>query len=68
MIPSPPVDGQTKEAEPEKSTSEKEPTEVQDEGSDPEPEEKTSEESETSPDSRNEDLKHEYKAAFVKSL
>ncbi|XP_063337032.1 small acidic protein [Pelmatolapia mariae] len=68
LIPSPPVDGQTKEAEPEKSSSEKEPTEAQDKGSDPEPKEKTSEESETSPDSRNEELKHDYKAAFVKSL
>uniref|UniRef100_A0A3Q0QTH3 Small acidic protein n=1 Tax=Amphilophus citrinellus TaxID=61819 RepID=A0A3Q0QTH3_AMPCI len=53
-IPSPPVDGQTKEAEPEKSTSEKNPTEAQDQV--------------TSSDSRNEEVKHNYKMAFVKSL
>lgn len=67
-IPSPPVDAQTKEAEPEKSTGEKPPTEAQDQGSDPEPEEKTSKESRTSSDSRNEEVKHNYKMAFVKSL
>uniref|UniRef100_A0A3Q0QQ27 Small acidic protein n=1 Tax=Amphilophus citrinellus TaxID=61819 RepID=A0A3Q0QQ27_AMPCI len=67
-IPSPPVDGQTKEAEPEKSTSEKNPTEAQDQVSDPEPEEKTSKESQASSDSRNEEVKHNYKMAFVKSL
>ncbi|XP_047452321.1 small acidic protein [Mugil cephalus] len=66
-FPSPPVEGQTKEAEPEKSTSEKEPTEAHDKGCDPDPEEKTPDQAKTGSDSRNEGRKHSYKMAFVKS-
>lgn len=65
--PPPPVDSQTKDAEPEKSVSEKEPTEALDKSSDPNLEEKTSEQAKPSSDSRSEERKHNYKMAFVKS-
>ncbi|XP_040895155.1 small acidic protein isoform X2 [Toxotes jaculatrix] len=64
----PPVDSQTKETEPEESTSEKEPTDDQDKGSSPTSKEQTSDQDKPSSDSRNEERKHNYKMAFVKSL
>lgn len=67
LFPPPPVDSQTKEAEPEKSVSEEEPTEAQDKGCDSNSKEKTSEQAKPSSDSRSEERKHNYKMAFVKS-
>lgn len=64
---SPPVDSETKVTEPEKSSCEKEPTDSEDEGDDPDPEEQTSDQAKPSSDSRNEERKHGYKTAFVKS-
>ncbi|KAF1386477.1 hypothetical protein PFLUV_G00095260 [Perca fluviatilis] len=67
LLPSPPVDSQTKATEPEESTSEEEPANAQDEGSDPSPKEQTSDQYEASSDSSEEERKHGCKTAFVKS-
>ncbi|XP_069551549.1 small acidic protein [Brachyistius frenatus] len=67
LLPFPPLEPRTEEAEPEKSTSEKEPTEPQDKGCDSSSKEKASEQSDSSSDSGNEERKHSYKMAFVKS-
>ncbi|XP_070763735.1 small acidic protein [Enoplosus armatus] len=67
-FPCPPVDGQTDATEPEKSTSEKEATDARDKGCDPNPKEQTSDQAKSSSDSGNEERKHGYKAAFVKSV
>nr|XP_020449125.1 small acidic protein isoform X1 [Monopterus albus] len=66
-FPSLAVDSQTKATEPEKSTSEKEPTEDQDKGCDPSPKQQTSDQAKPSSVSGNEEGKHGYKMAFVKS-
>ncbi|XP_031719223.1 small acidic protein [Anarrhichthys ocellatus] len=66
-LPSPPVDGQLKDAEPEKSTSEDEPSGAQDEGSDPDSEKQTSDQAGSSSDSSDEEQKHNDKMAVVKS-
>lgn len=67
LLPSPPVDSQTRATEPEKSTSEKEPTNGQEKSCEPSPKEQTSDQPKPSSDSRNEERKHDYKMAFVKS-
>lgn len=66
-FPSPPVDSQTEATQPEKSTSEEEPTDAEDKGCDPNPKEQTSDQAKPSSDSRNDERKHGYKMAFVKS-
>ncbi|XP_071347643.1 small acidic protein [Trachinotus anak] len=66
-IPTPPVDSETKETEPEKSTSGKEPTDAQDKVCDPISKEQTSDQAKPSSDSGSEERKHNYKMAFVKS-
>ncbi|KAK9516295.1 hypothetical protein VZT92_024236 [Zoarces viviparus] len=66
-LPSPPVDGQLKDTEPEKSTSEDRPSGVQDEGSDPDSEKQTSDQAGSSSDSSDEEQKHNDKMAVVKS-
>ncbi|KAM9352202.1 small acidic protein [Symphorus nematophorus] len=63
-FPSQPVDSQTEKSE--KSTNEKEPTDAEDKGSDPK-KEQTSDEAKPSSDSGNDERKHSYKMAFVKS-
>ncbi|XP_013888712.1 small acidic protein [Austrofundulus limnaeus] len=65
--PIPPPDGPTDGASPEKSTSEESPTDSQDKHSDTSPKEKSSEQTEHSSDDTDEERKHDYKAAFVKS-
>uniref|UniRef100_UPI0037E92292 small acidic protein n=1 Tax=Semicossyphus pulcher TaxID=241346 RepID=UPI0037E92292 len=67
VLPSPPVDSKTEATEPEKSTSEKEPTDAQDKGCDPDPKEQTSERTEPSSDDSDEERKPGYKMTFVKS-
>ncbi|XP_075945684.1 small acidic protein [Anarhichas minor] len=66
-LPSPPVDGQLKDTEPEKSTSEDKPSGAQDEGSDPDSEKQTSDQAGSSSDSSDEEQKHNDKMAVVKS-
>ncbi|XP_041795365.1 small acidic protein isoform X2 [Chelmon rostratus] len=66
-FPSPPVDSHTEATEPQKSTSEKEPTDARDEGCHPNPKEQTSDQAKPSSDSRSDERKHSYKMAFVKS-
>ncbi|XP_068580089.1 small acidic protein [Cebidichthys violaceus] len=66
-LPSPPVDGQLKDTEPEKSTGEDKPSDAQDESSDPDSRERTSDRAGSSSDSSDEERKHEDKAAVVKS-
>lgn len=66
-LPSAPVDSQTKAAESEKSTSEKEPTDSQDTSCDPNPKDETSDQAKPASDSSNKERKHSYKMAFVKS-
>lgn len=66
-FPSPPGESPTKTTEPEKSTSEEEPTDVQDAGSDPNPEEQTSDQAKPSSHTEAEERKHNYKMTFVKS-
>ncbi|XP_042352171.1 small acidic protein [Plectropomus leopardus] len=66
-FPSPEVDSQTKATEPEKSTSEEERTDAQDAGSDPTPKEQISDQAKPSSDTRDDERKHSYKMAFVKS-
>ncbi|XP_042268740.1 small acidic protein [Thunnus albacares] len=63
--PSPPLESQTKATEPEKSTSEEEPTDAQDK--EEHTDEQTSAQAKPSSDSQNEERKHGYKMAFVKS-
>ena len=65
--PPPPVQHQTEAADSKKSTSEEEPTDAEDKGCDPKPKEQTSEQAKPSSDSRNDEKKHNYKMAFVKS-
>lgn len=67
LLPSPPVESQTKATEAELSTGEKEPTNGQEESCAPIPEEQTSAEAKPSSDSKTEEKKHNYKMAFVKS-
>ncbi|XP_023255984.1 small acidic protein [Seriola lalandi dorsalis] len=70
LFPAPTVDSQTKETEPEKSTSGKEgeePTDAQDKGCDPITKEQTSDQAKPSSDSKSGERKQEYKMAFVKS-
>ncbi|GAA6215299.1 small acidic protein [Lates japonicus] len=67
LIPTPPGDSQTKETEPEKSTSEKEPTDAQEEVCEPISKEQTSDQAQPSSDGGSEERKHNYKMAFVKS-
>ncbi|XP_029288808.1 small acidic protein [Cottoperca gobio] len=67
LLPSPPVDSQTKSTEPEKSTSEEEPTDAQDNGSDSNSKEQTSDQSESSSESSDDERKHGSTKAFVKS-
>ena len=62
-----PVQHQTEAADSKKSTSEEEPTDAEDKGCDPKPKEQTSEQAKPSSDSRNDEKKHNYKMAFVKS-
>lgn len=66
-FPSPPVDSQTEKTDPKESTCEEEPTDTKDKGCDPNAKEQTSDQAEPSSDSRNEERKHGYKMAFVKS-
>ncbi|XP_039988083.1 small acidic protein [Xiphias gladius] len=66
-LPTPTVDSQTKETEPEKSTDESEPSDAEDKGCDPTTEEQTPDQAKPSSDSRNEERKNSYKMAFVKS-
>lgn len=65
--PPPPVQNQTETTDAKKSTSEEEPTDAEDKGCDPKPKEQTSEQAKPSSDSRNDEKKHNYKMAFVKS-
>ncbi|XP_070687195.1 small acidic protein [Pempheris klunzingeri] len=67
LFPSPPVDSKTEAKEEEKPTSKEEETDAQDEGCDPNPQEQTSDEAKPSSDRGDEDRKHGYKMAFVKS-
>ncbi|XP_072242473.1 small acidic protein [Leuresthes tenuis] len=67
LIPSPPVDSQTEEAKPEKSTREEGPTEAQNKDCDSSPKEKTPEPAKSGSDSAVDERKHDYKMAFVKS-
>ncbi len=67
LFPSPPMDSQTEATETKKSTSEKEPTDAQDKGCSPEKKEQTSDQAKASSDSGNDERKHSYKMAFVKS-
>lgn len=66
-LPSPSVDDQTKPAKTEKSTEDKDPEEPRDKGPDPEEKDHTSDQPKTGTDGRNEERKHVYKMAFVKS-
>lgn len=66
-LPVPPVDNQTEEPEPVKSTSEKEPTGAQDKASRPVNKEQTSDLAECHSDSRSGEPKHGFKMTFVKS-
>lgn len=67
LFPSPPVDSQAEVPEEKKSISEKEPTEGQDKGCSLEPKEKDSDQAKTSSGNGNDERKHSYKMAFVKS-
>lgn len=67
--PSPPAESETTATEPEKSTSDKEPTDPEDEvcsPADPK-EEETSDEAQADSDDGEEERKHSFKMAFVKS-
>lgn len=67
LFPSPPEDNQTEATEQKKSTSEKESTDAQDKGCSLDPKKQTSDQAKTSSDSGNDERKHSYKMAFVKS-
>ncbi|XP_073328140.1 small acidic protein isoform X2 [Pagrus major] len=65
--PPPPVQNQTEATDPEKSSSEEEPTDTEDKGCNPKRKEQTSEQAKPSSDSSDDEKKHNYKMAFVKS-
>ncbi|XP_029379316.1 small acidic protein isoform X2 [Echeneis naucrates] len=67
VVPPPLVDGQTKDTESEKPTSDKEPTETQDKDPDPISKQQTSDQAKASSDGRSNEKKHNYKMTFVKS-
>ncbi|KAI3371087.1 hypothetical protein L3Q82_023722, partial [Scortum barcoo] len=67
VFPSPPVDSKAEATEPEKSSCEKEATDAKDKACDADPKQQTSDQANRSSDSGNEERKHIYKMAFVKS-
>lgn len=67
VLPSPPVDSKAEATEPEKSSCEKEATDANDKACNADPKQQTSDQANRSSDSGNEERKHIYKMAFVKS-